>query len=189
MITERIGSYFLFVQGFRSARLIDPERVLQELRGSFGGEVDLQLLRADRVAGIEHIIFAAKNAVDSFKGNARRAKHLSMELLLFASGEHQIVEAIKLLGVDTSSMELALVGLSETELDSNQLSGEATKVMQGVPDDTVLEIGTLAKVRVLKKAYNFSDRELNSSRIPGEDESSVLKRLVIERSALLVLEN
>src|SRR3989441_11572037 len=188
MITEKIGSYFLFVQGFRGARLIDSERVLRDLRGSFGG-VDLQLLRGDRVAGIEQIIFAARNAVDSFRGKARRAKHLSMEFLLFASGEHQIVEAIKLLGVDTSSMELALVGLSETRLDSNLLSGEAAKVLQGVPDDTVLEIGTLAKVRALRKAYNISDRELNSSRMPGEAENSVLKRLIIERSTLLVLEN
>ncbi len=188
MITERIGSYFLFVQGFRGARLIDSESVLRDLRGSFGG-VDLQLLRGDRVAGIEQIIFAARNAVDSFGGKARRAKHLSMEFLLFASGEHQIVEAIKLLGVDTSSRELALVGLSETELDSTLLRGEVAKVVQGVPDDTVLEIGTLAKVRALRKAYNVSDRELNSSRMPGEAENSVLKRLIIERSALLVLEN
>ncbi len=188
MITERIGSYFLVVQGFRGARLIDSERVLRDLRGSFGG-VDLQLLRADGVAGIEHIIFAARNAVDSFSSKTRRAKHLSMEFLLFASGEHQIVEAIKLLGVDTSSMELALVGLSETELDSDVLSGEVAMIVQGVPDDTVLEIGTLAKVRALRKAYDISERELNSSRMTGESENSVLKRLVIERSALLVLEN
>jgi len=61
--------------------------------------------------------------------------------------------------------------------------------VKGVPDDTVLDIGTLPKVRALKKAYNISDRELNSSRMPGEPEKSALKRLVIERSALLVLEN
>ncbi len=146
-------------------------------------------MRADRMAGKEHIIFAARNAVDSFKGKDRRAKHLSIELLLFASGEHQIVEAIKLLGVAASSRELVLVGLSETELDSNVLSSRAAEVVNGVPDDTVMDIGTLPKVRALKKAYNISDRELNSSRMPGEAENSVLKRLVIERSALLVLEN
>ena len=146
-------------------------------------------MRADRMAGKEHIIFAARNAVDSFKGKDRRAKHLSIELLLFASGEHQIVEAIKLLGVAASSRELVLVGLSETELDSNVLSSRAAKVVKGVPDDTVMDIGTRPKVRALKKAYKISDRELNSSRMPGEAEDSVLKRLVIERSALLVLEN
>jgi len=52
-----------------------------------------------------------------------------------------------------------------------------------------LEIGTLAKARALRKAYNISDGELNSSRMPGEAENSALKRLIIERSALLALEN
>src|SRR5437660_8697353 len=163
MITERIGSYFLVVQGFRGARLIDSERVLRDLRGSFGG-VDLQLLRGDRVAGIEQIIFAARNAVDSFRGKARRAKHLSMELLLFASGEHQIIEAIKLLGVTASSRELALVGLSDTRLDPNQLSNRAMESVKGIPDDTVLQIKTQKKVEDLKTAYNIPDKELNASK-------------------------
>jgi tRNA threonylcarbamoyladenosine modification (KEOPS) complex Cgi121 subunit len=190
MITERIGSYFLFIQGFRGARLIDSEIVLRDLRGSFE-EVDLQLLRADRVAGKEHIVLAAKNAVDSFRGRHRRAKRLSMELLLFASGEHQIVEAINLLGVTASSTELALVGLSETKLDPGVLSSGVAKAVNGTPDDTVLDFDfdTPSKSVGLKRAYNISERELNSARLPGEAENGVLKRLVIERSALLVLEN
>jgi tRNA threonylcarbamoyladenosine modification (KEOPS) complex Cgi121 subunit len=188
MITERIGSYFLFIQGFRGARLIDSERVLRDLRGLFEA-VDLQLLRADRVAEKEHIILAAKNAVDSFRGKHRRAKRLSMELLLFASGEHQIVEAINLLGVTASSTELALVGLSETKLDPDVLSSGVAKAVNGMPDDTVLDFDTPSKSAGLKRAYNISERELNSARMAGEAENSVLKRLVIERSALLVLEN
>ncbi len=188
MITENIGSYSLFMQGFRDARLIDSERVLKDLRGS-SKEVGLQLLRADRVAGKEHLIFAAGNAVASFRSKDRRTKHLSMELLLFASGEHQIVEAIRFLGVDPSITELVLVGLSETTLDLNALSRKVANVVKGVPDDAVMDIGNLEKIRALKNAYNISDRELNSSRMPGETENSVLKRVVIERSALLVLEN
>ncbi|TMH95645.1 hypothetical protein E6H37_04950 [Candidatus Bathyarchaeota archaeon] len=188
MISEKIGSYFLMIQGFRNARVVDSEKVLQHLRVSFDG-VDLQLLRADRVAGREHLVFAARNAIDSFRGKDRRAKHLSMEFLLFASGEHQIVEAIKLLGVTEFSKELALVGLSETNLDSSALSKRATEVVGGTTDDTVLEMKTSKKMDCLQKAYSISEKELNSSRMPGEVENDVLKRLVIERSALLVLEN
>jgi tRNA threonylcarbamoyladenosine modification (KEOPS) complex Cgi121 subunit len=188
MITEKVGSYFLCIQGFRNATVVDSEKVLRDLRGSFDG-ADLQLLRADRVAGREHIIFAATNAVDSFRSRDRRAKHLSMEFLLFASGEHQIVEAIRLLGVAQSSRDLALVAFSETDLDSRALTGLAMEVVSGVMDDSVLEIKTTKKVEDLKKAYKISDRELNSSRVPGEAVNSILKRLVIERSALLVLEN
>ena len=188
MITEKIGSYSLFVQGFRDAKVTDSEKALRELRGSFQG-IDLQLLRADRVAGKEQIIFAARNAIDSFQSKDQRAKHLSMEFLLFASGEHQIIEAIKLLGVTASSRELAFVGLSETSLDAGLLSNTAMEYVKGIPDDTVLQIKTQKKVEDLKRAYNIPDKELNASKMLTEENNSVLKRLIIERSALLALEN
>ncbi len=188
MIIERVGSYLLWIQGFRGAKVQDSEKALHELRGLPDG-IELQLLRADRIAGREHVVFAARNALDSFKGKARRAKHLSMEFLLFASGEHQIVEAIKLLGVTELSKELALVGFSEDNTSSSALIDRGTEVVGGILDDSVLEIKTAKKQEALKKAYKISHKELNSSRMPGEDENSVLKRLVIERSALLVLEN
>ena len=188
MITQKIGSYSLFVQGFRDARVADSEKVLKGLRGSFQG-VDLQLLRADRVAGSQHIILSARNAIDSFLGKDRRAKHLSMEFLLFASGEHQIIEAIKLLGVTASTAELVLVGLSETSLNASLLSNMVTESVKGIPDDAVLEIGTKKKVDDLKRAYNIPDKELNASKMPSEEDTSVLKRLIVERSALLALEN
>src|SRR5437870_13605891 len=148
MITEKIGPFFLWIQGFRDARVIDSEKALHDLRWSFDG-IELQLLRADRIAGIEHMVFAARNAIDSFRGKDRRAKHLSMEFLLFASGEHQIVEAIKLLGVTEFSKELALVGLSETNLDSSALSKRATEVVGGTVDDTVVEVKTSKKMDCL----------------------------------------
>src|SRR5436309_16140991 len=116
MITERIGPYFIWIQGFRNAEIADSEKALRELRESSNG-VELQLLRADRIAGTEHILFAARNAVDSFTGKDRRAKHLSMEFLLFSTGAHQSVEAVKLRGVSGCNTNYALIGLSEHTTD------------------------------------------------------------------------
>src|SRR5437667_12778314 len=141
MITGTIGSYFMWIQGVRNANVVNSQRALQDLRGSFDG-IELQLLRADRIAGIEHMVFAARNAVDSFTSKDRRAKHLSMEFLLFASGEHQIVEAIKLLGVSASNTDLALVGLSEDSTDPSTLIDRPTDVVQGIFDDSVLDVAS-----------------------------------------------
>src|SRR2546427_11517258 len=105
MITEKIGSYSLFVQGFRDANVTDSEKVLRDLRGSFPG-VDLQLLRADRVAGREHNVFSARCAGASFQSKNRRGTHLSMERPLFPSGQQQILRALKLPGVTPPSREL-----------------------------------------------------------------------------------
>src|SRR5256712_11235160 len=160
MITERVGSYFLCIQGFRDVRLVDSEKALRDLRESFYG-VELQLLRADRIAGTEHILFAARNAVDSFTGKDRRAKHLSMEFLLFSTGEHQIVEAIKFLGVSESSTELAVVGLSQYSIDPRALIDRARDVVRGIPDDTVIEVVTANKQEDLWRTYNISVSKLN----------------------------
>src|SRR5437879_8984742 len=139
MITEKIGPFFLWIQGFRDARVIDSEKALHDLRWSFDG-IELQLLRADRIAGIEHMVFAARNAVDSFTGKDRRAKHLSMEFLLFASGEHQIVEAIKFLGVSESSTELALVGFSEDNTDFGALIDKMRADIKETVKESVLVV-------------------------------------------------
>jgi tRNA threonylcarbamoyladenosine modification (KEOPS) complex Cgi121 subunit len=108
---------------------------------------------------------------------------------LFATGEHQIVEAINLLGVTESSTELVLVGLSENKIESNALIDKATAVVGGIPDDSILNVDTPRKREDLKKTYNISDREMTASKMTGETDGSLLKRLVIERSALLVLES
>src|SRR5438552_15985724 len=112
-----------------------------------------------------------------------------MEFLLFASGEHQIVEAIKLLGVSASSTELALVGLSEDSTDPSTLIDSATDVVQGIFDDSVLDVATPKKHEELKLAYNLSQKLLTASNTPGKTAISVLKTLPIPRSALLGFEN
>lgn len=188
MITERIDSHYLFAQGFKNAKVVDPEKLLNNLRGILH-PFEVQLLRADRVAGKEHLSFAAKNAVGSFSGKDRRAKYLSMEFLLFVSGEHQIVEAIKLLGVASSTRELVLAGLSRIAPESNLLTSRVTEMVGGELDDSVIDFRDSGKTASLKRAYKITEREWKSAQVPGETEEMVLKRLVIERSAILVLES
>lgn len=188
MITERIDSYYLFAQGFKNAKVVDPEKLLTDLRRILR-PFEVQLLRADRVAGKEHLSFAAKNAVSSFSGNDRRARNLSMEFLLFVSSEHQIVEAIKLLGVTSSTRELVVTGLSRTAPESYILTSRVAAMLGGKPDDSVIDFRDSGKTASLKKAYKITERECKSALVPGETEEMVLKRLVIERSAMLVLEN
>src|SRR5436309_14460126 len=155
MITERIGSYFMWIQGFRNAEVADSEKALHDLRGFLDG-IELELLRADRIGGIEHLVFAARNAVDSFTGKDRRAKHLSMEFLLFASGEHQIVEAIKFLGVNKSSTEIALVGFSDDNTDFGALTDKSSYVVKGSSEAYVVEVRSAAIADGLTTAYTVS---------------------------------
>ena len=188
MITERIDSHYLFSQGIRNAKVSDPEKLLKDLRGILH-QFEVQLLRADRVAGKEHLLFAANNAIDSFSGNGRRAKYLSVEFILFVSGEHQIVEAIKLLGVTSSTRDLVVTGLSRTIPETQTLTSRIAGTVDGDLDDAVIDLRDASKTASLKKAYRITEKEWKSALVLGETEEMVLKRLVIERSAMLALEN
>ena len=41
----------------------------------------------------------------------------------------------------------------------------------------------------LKRTYGIADTEMGAARVEGETDSSVLKRLIVERSALLDIED
>src|SRR5438477_12759580 len=104
LLIEEIDNHFLLSLGFSNARISDPEQTLKQLR-SINNQTEVQLVKADLIGGPEHLQFAARNALYSFKGKRRRSKSLAMELLLYISCQRQIAKAITLsAGTPSSSV-------------------------------------------------------------------------------------
>ena len=93
LLIEEIDNYYLLSLAFSSARISDPEQTLKQLR-SINNKAEVQLVKSDLIAGLEHLQFAARNALSSFKGPRRRSKSLAMELLLYISCQSQIEKGI-----------------------------------------------------------------------------------------------
>ncbi len=186
MILERVDNWQVFFQGFAKCEITSPRRSLERVR-SVIPSTHVQLLRADRIAGKEHLISAARNAVRAFSQGQQRAHGLAVELLLYTSCQRQISRAIQILGITNKTREIVLAILRTESIDSS-VPESVAEVLRGSLDDSVLEISTKAKSSQLLKAFNVTKIELESSRLPNEGEPSVLKRLIIERSALLSLE-
>lgn len=146
------------------------------------------MMRADRIAGTEHLSFATRNAVKAFGRKYKRSRSLAMEILLYASCQRQISKAIVLLGVNPSTSQVAVAALSTRIGVLVDLQEVLQKMLGGKMDDGVLEIRTERKLSELKKVFGILDRELEASRLEGEEDAEVVKRLVVERSALLALE-
>lgn len=185
---EEINGHYLLSLAFTNARIEEPERVLRQLR-SINNQVEVQLVKADLVAGQEHLQFAARNALNSFNGVRRRSKSLAVELLLYVSCQRQIAKAIRLLGVDSNDSRVALIALSDSRNEIQELARLAESIIKGKQDDSQIEIGSKQKMLKLQNSYGVTHREMDAVRFEGETESSVLKRLIVERSALLDLEN
>ena len=187
LIDEIDGHYFLSV-GFAKTNIRDPQHILEQLR-SVDYRVVVQLVKADLIAGPEHLQFAARNALYSFKGKRRRSKSLAMELLLYLSCQRQIAKAIKFLGVGPNDSRIALVALSDSKDAIQRLASQAESMIRGEEDDTQIEIRSKQKMTKLRDSYGVTRKEMKAARLEGETDSSVLKRLIIERSALLDLED
>src|SRR5881409_936589 len=166
---DEIDNQYLLSLGFDNASIVDPEKTLRQLR-SASDKAQVQLLKAKLIAGPEHLRFAARNALHSFRSKSPRSKSLAVEFLLYVSCQRQISKAIRLLGVEPTDRQVVLVALS------GSLLGEA--------DGGLVEIGSSQKLAEIQRSYGVSKREIEAARFEGESDSEVLKRLIVERSAL-----
>ncbi len=188
LLIEEIDNYYLLSLAFSDARISDPEQTLKQLR-SINNKAEVQLVKSDLIAGPEHLQFAARNALSSFKGPRRRSKSLAMELLLYISCQRQIAKAIKILGVDSEDSQIALVALSDSKDAIQDLDRQARSVVGGNENEDLIEIGSKQKMARLQRSYGVAGTEMEAARLEGETDSSVLKRLIVERSALLDIED
>jgi tRNA threonylcarbamoyladenosine modification (KEOPS) complex Cgi121 subunit len=180
---DEIDHHYLLALGFNSARIIDPGKTLRQLR-STSDKAQIQLLKAGLVAGPEHLRFAARNALYSFRGKSPRSKSLAVEFLLYVSCQRQISKAISFLGVEPADQQVVLVALSESRGALHELE-RVSRSLLGDPDESLVEIGSSRKLSEIQRAYRVSKREMEASRFEGEKDAEVLKRLIVERSALL----
>ncbi len=75
----------------------------KELLGKASSKETLQLFDPKSVFSIEHLMLAYENATIAFKNHTNRSRSKSTEMLLFASAQRQISEAIRLSGAKEGS--------------------------------------------------------------------------------------
>ncbi|MHA2386043.1 MAG: KEOPS complex subunit Cgi121 [Candidatus Thorarchaeota archaeon] len=79
------------------------------------GIIAIQLLDSTLVAGEVHLLSATQNALNAWKGTYAISRSLDVEILLYASGQHQIGVAIDKLGIRYESTSVAAVVLAVDE--------------------------------------------------------------------------
>lgn len=77
----------------------------------------IQLVRADRVYGAEHLAHAAALAARAVAEGRARSADLATETLLYAAGERQVSKALALLGLTPGIVEIAAVAWDPRALD------------------------------------------------------------------------
>lgn len=140
--------------------------------------VVIQALDAELVCSKDHIVSAVEHAIRAFREGRNKADDLSIEVLLYASGERQIKEAIKKMGVKEGKSRIALVVLHSTSgikgrVSRSELVEFIKKLGLRVNDDVL--VGNKEKL----KKFGITEEELGTV---NEDRQL---ELVLERIAMV----
>jgi KEOPS complex subunit Cgi121 len=169
---EHIMEYDIKLAGFES-EIVDLQSLMTQIKDichEMGSGCAIQLLRADGIAGQEHVMQATIQAIKSFERDENIAKDTGLEICVRASAQRQISLALEILGIEEGSLGVCAVALNCEKDVFNRLE----KIL-GSKNDDVLH----PDENILKEIYRISDEEIEAS--------GSLKKILIERTALLTV--
>lgn len=174
---------YIIMTGFESPKIKDVEALLRGMQKKVGGRGYIQLLDARLVAGPEHLYFATLNALKAFERGFNISRNLAVEVLLFASAQHQIDKAIELIGIKPGLSDVAVVVIADSRSEAVKILEEASRMLSGKRRDSVLNMNE-KKAEAIKEAFKITDLEVEAASrdVPTTE---TLTSLVIERMALL----
>jgi len=169
----------LTITGARDVKVNDIHGTLGMLDELAAG-AKYQLFDAGKVAGPDHIYYAAANADYAMSNGINISNNLNVETLLYAACENQINKAIEFLGVSKTTETLAVAIFSEK--DQSSLAEEIAAHL-GTVDDSVLDI-TPEKYESIKGLYEITETAIETV---GSDKNKAITSLIAEKGALLSL--
>jgi len=169
MKEAEINGKTLLIEGFKNVNIKNIDSFLKLAKENTEG-CHLQFFDSTLIAGFDHLYFAAVNAV---------------EVLLYASGQHQISKAIELLGIKQDSRQIAVLIIADTRQKAFDALKKVAQLLRGEQCEKVVEL-TDQKIRKIRRAFDIKDPEIEATL--RNSEKDALTSLLIERAALLATE-
>ena len=172
----------VFIVGVENVRIENIDFLFSKLKEKIG-DVSFQLFDADKIAGKMHVEFAVLNALKAFKDGRNISRSLPVEVLIYVSAQRQIGKAFQMVGLTSKTKNMVVVILSNIE-QSSKILDEILSLTGGKINNKVLEINR-EKVKIIKKVFGISNLEIKTQMFAGLGLEEIVKKLVIERVALL----
>lgn len=168
--------------GYRLRQTIDPEGFIEAARDACR-PVMAQFFDAETLAGEKHLFFATLNAMKSFSQGRNIAQTLDVEILLYASTQRQIAEAIRMVGLRPQTITLAAVLVGDNEEAVASAAKRLEPLVPGDRDQSVIDRFNEEKLITLMEIYGIDENELGA--LFGIGAGEALPWLIVERVALL----
>jgi tRNA threonylcarbamoyladenosine modification (KEOPS) complex Cgi121 subunit len=149
----------------------------------------VQLFNSDMIATHLHILVSALYAMRAFDTSRNISNTIGTEILLYASAQHQIVDAIQRIGVKPESSNVVAVAISSRRDLTSQTLTIIAKELAGKMDDRVLGISNPTKARTIRTVFGINEEELNSAGMETDLKSAewAITRRVLSRISLMAI--
>ncbi|MEF8848402.1 MAG: KEOPS complex subunit Cgi121 [Candidatus Thermoplasmatota archaeon] len=146
------------IYGFRG-KIQDIEHFLEETSKivNKGKQIDFQVFDGEMIYGENHLISAYEHAKRAIKQDENTCNSLAMEILLYASGERQLKQAIPKMGIKKNSGKIVFIffnkKIGKKTMFDESLLDSITETFSLKRDDKIIEgdINTLRKFGIEKK--------------------------------------
>jgi KEOPS complex subunit Cgi121 len=174
----------LLIKGFRKVKLSALESFLPRLRETVGG-AKVQLFDADRIGGRRHLEAAVLNAVRAFQDGYNISRSFPVEVMVYASAQRQIGKAFQLVGLRPETENVAVLIFEAKKSEAENLLKRLHELMGGKMDDRVVSTPKGKHLKVFKRIFNISDREIEAVKTRGESEGEAAVKIALEKVSLL----
>jgi tRNA threonylcarbamoyladenosine modification (KEOPS) complex Cgi121 subunit len=176
---------FVWISGFET-KPKDVDMILRAAQERYPN-TSLQLVDLDKVAGSRFLLLATFNALRSFDSKQPISRTLGMEILLYISGNRQISEAVKLVGVASATNRIAAVVVGASKEEVLSLGELLSQLLTQENRDEIIDLWSDERLNNVRSVYDVGQKELQATLRKGEDQRRAVERLAIERSAMLAI--
>jgi len=114
-LTSEKGVFHIAVGELKNTKNLNKDAMISLASEKAEGIEVVQLLESALIAGEEHLLSAAQNALNAWMGDYAISRSLDVEILLYASGQYQIGVALEKMGITDESESVAAVVLATDE--------------------------------------------------------------------------
>ena len=148
----------------------------------------IQYLDSSLIVSVGHLLSAAQNAVNAWKGDYMLTRGLDAEVLVYASAQRQISRAIENLGVRDGLQSIALVVVGS---DKKAVRGVITKMTNKVGEEIKTAfLPDRDRLERIMHHYDVNEKEIKVFTDSDEVEiwAEALSRCVVSRVSMVALD-
>lgn len=110
-----------------------------------------------------------------------------MEILLYVSGNRQINEALKLVGITTDTHATAAIAVGPSRESMVAVTGVLEQLLSIKSTDGLLDSWSANRINAVRENFGIDSEELSAAIRKDEGAYKAIERLAIERSTLLTV--